>query len=88
MLKGKELMLHRCSDYHHTLSLLTLLRFHFKPTVSFMFQVVICDTCVLLVWRFFFPSRQEGALSLNRIAPYSHWFWLLSVAMLSACRRV
>lgn len=41
-------MLWRSSDYHQTLSLLTLLRFYFKPTVSFMFQVVICDTCVLL----------------------------------------
>lgn len=65
-------MLRRSSNYHQTLSLLTLLRFYFKPTVSFMFRVVICDTCVLLALKGL-PLRASGEhCSLeNRIVPYS-----------------
>nr|KAF6500861.1 hypothetical protein HJG59_007896 [Molossus molossus] len=64
-------MLHRSSDYHQTLSLLMLLRFHSKPPVSFMFRVVICDTCVLLALEGSPPeARGSTGVCKNRIAPY------------------
>lgn len=72
MLKCKELMLHRSSHYHQTLSLLMLLRFYFKPTVSFMFPVVICDTCVLLASERF-PLKARGSTGIwkNKTVLYS-----------------
>lgn len=68
-------MLHRSSDYIKPS--LMLLRFHFKPSVSFTFCVVICDFYILWLWRVF-PLRQAGGrrgvgteVWKNRIAPYS-----------------
>lgn len=65
-------MVHGSSDCHQTLSLLTLLRFSFRPTVSFTFLVVTCDTCALLTLEGF-PLEARGSTGIwkNRTVPYS-----------------
>lgn len=65
-----ELMLHRASDYHQTLSLLMLLRLYSEPTVSFKFQAVICDTCVLSALEDF-PLEARGHVQSGRTGSLS-----------------
>lgn len=54
---------------YQTFSLLMLLRFHFKPSVSFMFWVVICDCYILLALEGF-PLEAGGALKSGRTGSF------------------
>lgn len=60
-----QLMLHRASDYHQTLSFPMLLRLYSEPTVSFRFQAVICDACVLSALEGF-PLEARGHVQSGR----------------------